>query len=99
MDGEDISDDLFALSCEPDLRVRIFSACLVDGVRYHTVDREKNRRTQNSGVMSDGSHGDENIEFYGCLKEIIELRYNSDTSACQTVVLFCCDWFNTHGKK
>ena len=41
MDGEDINDELYALSCEPDLRVRIFSACLVDGVRYHTVDREK----------------------------------------------------------
>ena len=32
MEGEDINVDLYALSCEPDLRVRIFSACLVDGV-------------------------------------------------------------------
>ncbi|KAL5653171.1 hypothetical protein ACJX0J_038629, partial [Zea mays] len=99
VDGEDISDDLFALSCEPDLRVRIFSACLVDGVRYHTIDREINRRTQNSGVMCEGCHGDENIEFYGRLKEIIELRYNSDMSKCRTVVLFRCDWFDTYSKK
>jgi len=41
VNGEDISDDLYALSCEPDLRVRLFSACLVHGVRYHTVDRER----------------------------------------------------------
>jgi hypothetical protein len=71
VDGEDIDDDLYALACEPDLRVRIFSACLVDGVRYHTIDRERNRRTQNSGVMVEGTHNNECIDFYGCLKEII----------------------------
>lgn len=49
--------------------------------------------------MSEGCHNDENIEFYGRLKEIIELRYNSDTSESRTVVLFRCDWFDTHGKK
>lgn len=97
--GEDINDDLFALSCGPELRVRTFSACLVKGVRFHTVDREKNRKTQNSGVMTTGSHGNEDIEFYGCLKEIIELRYNTDLDYHRTVVLFRCDWFNTHGKK
>ena len=73
---EDVSDSLYALSCEPDLRVRIFSGCLVDGVRYHTADREK-YRTQNSGVMAEGTHDGESIEFYGCLKQIIELQYNS----------------------
>lgn len=32
-----VSDDLFVLACEPDKRVRLYSACIVDGVRYHTV--------------------------------------------------------------
>jgi len=41
VEGQVINDELFALSCEPDLRVRIYSACLVNGVRFHTVDREK----------------------------------------------------------
>jgi hypothetical protein len=76
-----------------------FSACLVDGVRYHTIDRESNRRTQNSGVMVEGTHNNECIDFYGCLKEIIELQYNSDLMEHQTVVLFRCDWFDTHSKK
>ena len=74
---EDVSDSLYALSCEPDLRVQIFSGCLVDGVRYHTADREKYRRTQNSGVMAEGTHDGESIELYGFLKQIIELQYNS----------------------
>ena len=99
VNGEDISDDLYALSCEPDLRVRLFSACLVHGVRYHTVDRERNRRTQNSGVMVEGSHNREDIDFYGQLKEVLQLQYNSDASNQRTVVLFKCDWFDTCSKK
>jgi hypothetical protein len=99
VNGEDVHDDLFALSSEPDLRVRIFSACIVDGVRYHTIDREKNRKTQNSGVMADGTHNGENIEFYGCLKEIIQLQYNADSGGHRSVVLFRCDWIDTNSKK
>jgi hypothetical protein len=56
VENQDINDDLFALSCEPNLRVRIFSACLVNGVRFHTVNHEKNRRTQNSGIVAEGTH-------------------------------------------
>jgi hypothetical protein len=78
--GEDVSDDLFALSCEPDLQIRVYSACIVDVVRCHNIDREKNRRTQNSGVMAQGTHTGEDIEFYGCLREIIQLQYNVITA-------------------
>ena len=60
---------------------------------------KKNRRTQNSGVMAEGSHDEDYINFYGQLKEIIELQYNSDLSNCRTVVLFRCDWFDTNSKK
>ena len=67
MHEEEVSDDLYALACEPDLRVRLYSACIVDGVRYHTHDREKNRKTHNSGVVVEGTHDGENIDFYGCL--------------------------------
>ncbi|WVZ98199.1 hypothetical protein U9M48_043668 [Paspalum notatum var. saurae] len=99
VDGEDVSDGIYALACQPDLRVKIFSACLVGGVRFHTVEREKNRITQNSGVMTEGTHNGEYIDFYGCLKDIIQLQYNSDSIVERTVVLFRCDWFDTDGKK
>jgi hypothetical protein len=95
VNGEDVSGDLYALSCQPDLRVRIFSACIVGGVRFHTIEREKNRRTQNSGVMVHGTHNGEDVEFYGCLKEIIQLQYNADSSGHRSVVLFRCDWVDT----
>nr|XP_045088019.1 uncharacterized protein LOC123495193 [Aegilops tauschii subsp. strangulata] len=60
-----VSDDLFALACLPDKRVRVYSACIADGVRYHTVDREEKRKTQNSGIITEGSHDREIIDFYG----------------------------------
>lgn len=96
---QDVSDDLYALSCQPNLRARIFSACIVDGVRYHTLDREEYRKTQNSGVMVEGTHNGQYIDFYGRLKEIIEMTYNSDSRVKRTVVLFRCDWFDLEGKK
>ncbi|WVZ84331.1 hypothetical protein U9M48_031373 [Paspalum notatum var. saurae] len=83
-DGEEVDDGLYALVCQPDLRVKLFSACLVGGVRFHTIDREENRRTQNSRVMTEGTHNGNYIDFYGCLKDIIMLQYNSDSRTNRT---------------
>jgi hypothetical protein len=94
-----VSADLFALACQPDKRVRVYSACVVDGVRYHTVDREINRKTQNSGIVSEGEHNGEYIDYYGQLKGIIRLQYNSSGGVHRSVVLFRCDWFDLGGKK
>jgi hypothetical protein len=93
------SADMFALASLPDRRVRKYSACIVDGVRYHTVDREKNRKTQNSGIVSEGEHEKEYIDFYGQLRDIIHLQYNSSGGIHRSVVLFRCDWFDLGGKK
>ena len=94
-----VSADLCALACEPDRRVRLYSACIVDSVRYHTVDREKNRNTQNSGIVAEGDHDGEEMDFYGQLKSIIRLQYNSSRGVHRSVVLFRCDWFDLGGRK
>ncbi|XP_066338417.1 uncharacterized protein [Miscanthus floridulus] len=95
---ESVSEGLWALSCGLDLRVKTCAACKVNGVRYSTVDRENFILTQNSGVMTEGSHEGNNIYFYGVLKEVIELQYNSNLQVRRTVVLFRCDWFKQEGK-
>ncbi|KAK1615718.1 hypothetical protein QYE76_021235 [Lolium multiflorum] len=95
----DVCPDLYALACKPDFRVRLYSACVVDSVRYHTVDREKNRKTQNSGIISKGDHDGNNIDFFGQLKSIIRLQYNSSGGVHRSVVLFRCDWFDLGGRK
>jgi hypothetical protein len=60
-----VSENLFALACELDRRVRLYSACIADGAWYHTVDREKNWKTQNSGIVSEVDHDGKEIDFYG----------------------------------
>jgi hypothetical protein len=49
-------------------------------------------------VTTEGAHEGENIDFYGVLKEVIELGYNSNLEFCHSVVLFQCDWYNLCGK-
>ena len=71
MHAEEVSEDLYALACQLDLRVCLFLRCLINGVRYHTLDHKRSRKTQNIGVMVEGSHNGEDIDFYGQLKEII----------------------------
>uniref|UniRef100_A0A8R7TU01 DUF4218 domain-containing protein n=1 Tax=Triticum urartu TaxID=4572 RepID=A0A8R7TU01_TRIUA len=98
--SEEIDEDLFSLACEPDQRVRKYSSCIVNGIRYSTVDCESNKRTQNNGVMAKGEHASKVIDFYGTLKEIIQLDYNSnDNLDGRSVILFKCDWFKLDGKK
>lgn len=94
-----VSADLFVLACQPDRRVRVYSGCIVDGVRYHTVGREKFRNTQNSGILTEGDHEKEIIDFYGQLKSIVKLQYNSSGGFHRSVVLFRCDWFHVGGGK
>jgi len=97
--SEEVDDDLFALACGPDLRVRSYSTCVVNGVRYCTVERDKNKKTQNSGVACAGTYRSEIIDFYGTLKEIIELQYNAKNDGTKrSIVVFRCDWYKLDGK-
>ncbi|TVT97422.1 hypothetical protein EJB05_57338, partial [Eragrostis curvula] len=76
--------------------VRKYSSCIVNGVRFNTKNRDKNRRTQNSGVMTRSTHKNSPTDFYGTIKEIIQLDYNGHE---RSVVLFKCDWFKLDGKR
>ena len=97
--SEEVDDDLFALACGPDLRVRSYSTCVVNGVRYCTIERDKNKKTQNSGVACAGTYRSEIIDFYGTLKEIIELQYNAKNDGTKrSIVVFRCDWYKLDGK-
>ena len=56
-------------------------------------------KTHNSSIIAEGTHNGGFIEFYGSLKEIIELAYNSDLQVRRYVVLFRCDWYDQNGKR
>jgi hypothetical protein len=83
---EEIDDDFFSLACGPNFRVRKYSSCIVNGVRFNTINHDKNKETQNSGVMSQIKHSGQVTDFFGTLKEIIRLDYNE-----RSIVLFKCD--------
>ncbi|XP_062160449.1 uncharacterized protein LOC133867700 [Alnus glutinosa] len=85
------SKQLYDLACEADHLVRSNRDCIVNGVRFHTKKCEQTRITQNSGIVVRGEHGTSNIEFYGVLRNILELRYPGPNH----VYLFECDWWNT----
>jgi hypothetical protein len=61
---EEVDDELFSLACGLDLRVRKYSSCIVNGVRFNTVDRDKNKKAQNSGVMSQSTHNGHVTDFF-----------------------------------
>jgi hypothetical protein len=93
----EVSEGLYALSCGPDTRVWVYAACSINGVRYSTIDHEKSLRTQNSGVMTAITHESQTVEFYGVLREVIQLMYNSSVESHRRMVLLCCDRYNLDG--
>ena len=94
-----VSDDLKSLAFGPDQRVVVYPACNVNGARFRTVAREKNLRTQNSGIMTKASFSDqEETEYYGVLTEVLELQYMRNKHGERFVFLFRCDWFDLEGK-
>ena len=80
--------ELYALSICAKMTAYTYTACIVNGVRFKTLERDAKCATQNSGVEVVGENG---VKFYGQLEEIIELRYTNNYST----VLFRCKWFDT----
>ncbi|KAG7942265.1 hypothetical protein I3843_16G093900 [Carya illinoinensis] len=70
--------------------IAIYTACIINGKRFHTTQRELRRRTQNSGVVVTGDENTNNVDFYGVINEIVELHYMGR----RRVYLFMCDWFD-----
>ena len=42
---------------------------------YHTKERDFHLRSQNNGVMVEGNHEEEDIDFLAFLTDIIQLDY------------------------
>uniref|UniRef100_A0A5B7BH02 DUF4216 domain-containing protein n=1 Tax=Davidia involucrata TaxID=16924 RepID=A0A5B7BH02_DAVIN len=90
------TEQLYALACGPDQRVSHYSGCIIDGIRFHTKEREMLCRTQNNGVIVEGDKKGEHIlEYYGVLTDILELRYCFRNS----IYLFKYDWWNVGNTK
>ena len=94
-DNFDAFKELYSLAQGPDLRITSFSGCFVNGVKYAASCRDSHRKTQNCGIRVEGEHCSELMDFYGILKEVIELSYRGR----HQVVLFKCDWYDCRYKR
>ncbi|KAL5573450.1 hypothetical protein UlMin_023047 [Ulmus minor] len=89
MQAPEVTTELLSLSSKTNMVVSSYPACIVNGVRFVTHDRDVRLRTQNSGVSVPGT-GQE--MFYGQLQQILEFSYLNGFS----VVLFRCKWFKSY---
>ncbi|KAL5554060.1 hypothetical protein UlMin_041461 [Ulmus minor] len=72
MQAPEVTTKLLSLSSKTNMVVSSYPACIVNGVRFVTHDRDVRLRTQNSGVSVPGT-GQE--MFYGQLQQILEFSY------------------------
>ena len=63
----------------------------MNGIRFHTKDHEHTHRTQNRGVFVSGEDSGTKIDYYGELRNVLELTYLGNNR----VYLFECDWWDT----
>ncbi|XP_028051487.1 uncharacterized protein LOC114256109 [Camellia sinensis] len=88
------TDELWSLANGPGSVIDFYSGCIYNGIRFHTRNCENRRTCQNSGLVIEGDHNGNQINFYGYLCKIWELKYLHGG----TVVLFQCEWYDTGHK-
>ncbi|XP_028094543.1 uncharacterized protein LOC114294618 [Camellia sinensis] len=81
----------WSLANGPNLLVKEYSGCIINGIRFCTREVDNRRKSQNSGVLTEGDHEGMTHEFYGHLCNVWELEYMCHNK----VVLFQCEWYNT----
>lgn len=90
-ESPEATDELWSLANGPNLLVKEYSGCIINGIRFHTKELDDRRTSQNSGVLVRGDHEHQMHDFYGHISKVWELEYR-----CQNkVVLFQCEWYNT----
>lgn len=96
----DISMELSSLARGPHRAAKQFMGYIVNGVRFHTKQRDSRCTTQNSGVFltalttSFATVKDKNpvvgeVGYYGAIEDIIEVDY----WGALAVVIFRCCWY------
>lgn len=92
---------LKALARGPLYGAKTYTGYKANGFIFHTKERSVMRSFDNSGVLckadttcyastSDNNPIEGAIDYYGVLREVVELQYLGHLS----VVLFKCDWYN-----
>ncbi|XP_074327408.1 uncharacterized protein LOC141665326 [Apium graveolens] len=96
--AEAVSETIRWFAGKPSFSVLTYESYVVEGVRYHTKDRDNARVVQNSGMSlvartvqvssaKDMNPIESDLKFYGVIREIWELDYHAFKAP-----LFLCTW-------
>lgn len=99
-EGNDrVTEELACLVQGPMKSVVTHEGYVINGFRFHTKRRQRNRKTQNSGVIVKGDVESGGKDFYGVLEEVIILEYGALTDRTSpTITLFKCKWFDVYNE-
>ncbi|XP_029126265.1 uncharacterized protein LOC109793794 isoform X1 [Cajanus cajan] len=81
------------LSYGPLTCVKEWHTFFVNGYKFHTHAWSEGKKTINCGVYVKGLIEGGEDDFYGVIKHMYELEYNTSTYP-KKVVVFYCDWFD-----
>ena len=84
---------LIDLSLGPLRCVKEWHTFFANRYKFHTHAWSQGKRTINSGVHVTGLIEGGEDDFYGVIKHMYEVEYNSSTAE-KKIVLFYCDWFD-----
>ena len=87
-----ITEELKCLARGPNKVFTKYKRYLVNGFRFHTREIDRNRKTQNSGVLVKGHELIGSKEIYGVSNDIIELHYKGGNK----VVVFKYHWWDVY---
>ncbi|CAN6687318.1 unnamed protein product [Malus baccata var. baccata] len=85
-----VDKKMLLLALGPERRVKYYPGYYMSGFRFHTLQCDENKKTQNCGVMVKGENQIDSVSWYGVLKDVVELRYTEGNR----VVLFNCEWYD-----
>lgn len=81
---------MLSLSRGPTKNARSYQGYFINGYRFHTKQSQIKRRTQNSGVVVKGDEVSGERDFFGVLKEVLELEYDAPyNGGMEPKVVFC----------
>ncbi|XP_056688199.1 uncharacterized protein [Spinacia oleracea] len=95
-----VIEELLCLARGPMKKVVPFDGYVINGFRFHTRKRQRNRKTQNSGVVVKGDEESGQKDFYGILEEVVVLEYDAlKNRSSPKIVLFKYKWFDVFDER
>lgn len=85
------------LAFGPKRKVHTWPIYFVNGFKFHTEESSVDKKTINCGVCVKGDEGVGEKDYYGIIKEIIQVSYLGGPT--EQLFLFNCEWFDVDANR